>query len=231
MGLEEPKFVTFIQNIFTKYECDYEGIKNKFYSVFNDNPKKRDNLATLSHFYYFICTPDKINTSNLIREELQIVGITSLIEAMMEEFEYKDVFSYFASEFPDKNKIEDFQEFKNTYLIKYGATRKIVNYFKEYIPKEEADIVLSKIKKWSSKDKKSIPLSRLEELAKFLYQMRSDFVHNAEMRCLRPHNVNSASMKVGDNYYTLTAGIADVLSIFEKSFVTYWKKKYEALEN
>ncbi|MFA6340797.1 MAG: hypothetical protein WCX27_00950 [Candidatus Paceibacterota bacterium] len=228
MSLDEPIFVEYIKKVFRKYDCDYELIKNTLNYIFNENPSEKDRLAIYSHFYYFICTPDKIDKEiDSIREELQIVGITSLIEAMMGDDKYKDAFAYFESEFPNKNEIADVCKFKKDYFAKYGANTKIVNYFEKYIPKVEADKILSGIKKWSSKDKKSIPITNLDELARFLYQMRSDFVHKAEMRCFCPSDANLAAITVGDKYYILTVRISEILDIFEKSFVNYWKEKYE----
>jgi len=228
MSLNEPDFIVFIKKVFADHGCDYVEILGKFYDVSNTSPSDWSRLAVYSHFYYFICAPDK----NDVREELQIVGITSLIEAMMQKVEYKDILSYLEeSEFLDNNNINisNYKTFKENYLERHGANKKIIKYFKEYISQDDANTVLKNIKKWSKEIGDFKQLNNLEQLAKFLYQMRSDFVHKAEMRNFRPNNVNMAFISVGNSHYSVNVNISEILRIFEKSFVNYWKEKYEAL--
>ena len=230
MSLEEPKFVDYIKKLFSSHSCDYEIIKSKFNAVYSGNTHERDRMATYSHFYYFICTPERTEPeANSTREELQIVGMTSLIEAMMEDVEYMDVFAYFKSEFKDKNTIEDFRAFEADYLGKYGATKKIVNYFDKYISKEDAIEVVDEIRVWSDQSRRFESLGDLERLARLLYQMRNDFVHKARMQSFCPTNISSSSTMIGHKIYNIRVDVGSVLRIFEKSFVNYWQKKYNEL--
>lgn len=226
MSITESKFVEFAKRLFGEHRSDYEKIVNTFQKIFKDKPKERDRLPHYAHFYYFICTPG----NEKAREELQIVGLTSLMEAMMGDVEYKDVFSYFESEFPKQNIISDYRKFKEDYLQKYGATKKVVKYFNDFIPETEVENILEDIKIWNNNDKRFEPFNSIDQLARFLYQMRSDFVHGAEMRCFCPIGADLACIKAGDNYYNIKVGVADMLKIFEKSFVKYWDKKYEELK-
>lgn len=225
MSIEEPQFLAFMRTMFSKYGSDFDLIKEKFYTIYNSSPVERDKLSVYGHFYYFICTPNEKGA----REELQIVGITSLIEAMMGDVTYKDPFVYFESEYRGKNSIEDFAKFKNEYSEKYSINKKIVKYFQEYMPQNDTKGILENIKIIRKNGEQMEPLKNLDELAKFLYQMRSDFVHRAEMRFLCPEHCFASMLEIGDKIYDVRVSISTILELFEKSFVSFWKNKYDLL--
>lgn len=225
MSIEEPKFLNYMRTMFTKHGGDFDLIKEKFYTTFESSPEERDKLYVYGHFYYFICTPDKKET----REELQIVGMTSLIEAMMTNIDFKDPFQYFESEFPGQKTINDFTEFKKGYLEKYGATKKVTEYFKHYVSSNEASAILGNINLVDKKTAIKKPFDNLDQLARFLYQMRSDFVHRADMQSLCPTHCFAALVGVGGKIYDVRVDISVILSIFEKSFVLFWARRYEEL--
>lgn len=235
MSLEQPEFVNFIESLFKENGSDYQKIKEKFHEIFSDNPRERDRLAIYAHFYYFICTPNLNPSSNTkIREELQLVGVASLIEAMTVEidYEYKDFCDYFEDNFPGKNSIDNYNLVKEEYRAAHGISKRIRNYFKEYISKEEAYSVINGIRVWDETNGKMIPMKKdTDELANFIYQMRSDFVHRAEMRYLCPLDVDGAFLVIGKKWYELdkSVNILGFLKLFEKSFVKYWEKKYNEL--
>lgn len=218
MNLDQPEFVTYAQNLFSKHGADYERIKEKLQKA--KDTKWR--LAELTHFYYFICRPEK--DENEVRDELRIVGITSLIEAMMESEGYQDVFTYFESNFSSKNSIEDVAQFKKEYLSKHGSNRKIVKYFESYFSKDDLEEFFESIKIWSQEKKNFIKFKKPEELAKFLYQMRSDFVHKADMKSFCPKSAHVALLHVGGKWYDVKIKMEKVLEVFEKSFVKYWEE-------
>lgn len=225
MSTEDPEFLSYIRGVFNTNNCDFDEINTKIHDSFPDNVEEREKLAISSHFYYYICTPHK-NIKDGPREELQIVGMTSLIESLMNENKYLDAFEYFNNEYPKQNEIKDFKKFRNDYLIKYGCTNKIVKYFNEYFDKNEVNDILSKIEIWSTQNNRHSKLDSIESLAKLLYQMRSDFVHNADMRGFCPEHCESALVYVGKKYYSIRGvNIKTILNIFEKSFVRYWKIK------
>lgn len=209
-----PEYLTATREIFKKYKEDYGLIKQRL------DAKEKDRLSVYSHFYYYMCAPHKKDT----RQELQIIAMTSLIEALMNNHDFKDVFEYFDTEFKktkeQKNIIDDVESFKKGYYAKYGATKKIVAYFELYPPsKEREQAILNGVYEKQKKEKSWKPLENLEEFAKLLYQMRSDFVHKAMM----PNFGTTA--KIGESGYRLSIGISAILEAFEESFVTYWKKK------
>ncbi|HAO64549.1 TPA: hypothetical protein DCQ44_01040, partial [Candidatus Taylorbacteria bacterium] len=79
MSIDEAKLLIYMTEMFKRHGEDFDQIKSKFDTVYKDSPALRDRLPTYGHFYYFICAPGQAG----VREELQIVGVTSLIDAMM----------------------------------------------------------------------------------------------------------------------------------------------------
>jgi hypothetical protein len=220
---ELDKFELTTKHIFECIDSSYKEIKNwkNFFDQLDDKDQKK--ITRLGHFYYFICQPfQNYGGDNNEREKLALVGITSLIESMMTIEEYKDFFDYFESTYKGENKIENFKEIKEEYLRKYSCTGKIRNYFKKYINQKDREIFLKRIS--CSKDNKGFnEFDDIEKIANFLYQMRSDFVHNAKMSCLCPKHCESAYMKIAKKDYKIKINIEEFLRMFERSFVYYWK--------
>lgn len=216
MSLEESKFRDFIKELFKRNDVDYYNIIKTMTEL------QRKSIEEYTHFYYFICEPHKVDT----REELRLVGITSLIEALMQKIGYKDVFSFFESEYKGLNVISDYQSFKKEYLEKFGATKKVREYFKRYVSEENQKILLLQVAvfncKVDSAEGKYEPMQSIEELADFLYKMRSEFVHQARMRSLCPNGCVFEEVFVGEKHYLLDLRIDGVMKIFERSYVNYW---------
>ncbi len=208
--------------MFKRNGGDYLALQECLNSLHPGSPRNRDKMQTLGHFYYFICEPFK---DEGVRDEWRIVGITSLIEAMMSEVEFKDVFQYFESSFKGENSISDFQKFKMDYLNEYGATKKVINFFRDYVSGEDVIKIKSCIRRWDVKCSKMVPLANVDEVPKFFYQMRSDFVHKAEMQNMCSEDSFASTGYVGDNFYDIRVGMKKILEIFEKSFVLFWKNK------
>lgn len=227
MALEETKFNNYMSSMFTRYGADYYLICDEWNKLHLDSTNRiRDRLRTYGHFYYFICLPEETD----IREEMRLIGITSLIEAMMGDVEYKDIFSYFKSEFPNKNSIDDFKKLKGDYLEKYGATRRIVKYFELYISKDTITPILSKIRVWNKEMSELESVGSISTFAKFLYQMRSDFVHKADMQSFCDPKHFAALVSVGGNAYDIRFNVKEVMKMFEESFVIYWVNKVDILQ-
>jgi hypothetical protein len=224
---ELDKFELTTKHIFECVNSSYKEIKNwkNFFNQLDDKDQKK--MARLGHFYYFICQPFQDYDGDIInneREELALVGTTSLIESIMTTEKYKNFFDYFESTYKGENKIENYKKIKEEYLRKYSCTKKIRNYFEEYINQEDKQIFLEKI--FYSKDNKGFyGFDDIEKIANFLYQMRSDFVHSAKMSYLCPKHRESAYIKIAKKDYKIKINVEEFLRIFERSFVYYWEKK------
>ncbi|MBU4369344.1 hypothetical protein KKG58_01110 [Patescibacteria group bacterium] len=199
-----------------KNNKDFEDFINKL------EAKEIKKLEALAHFYYFICQPYK--NSEDIREELRLVAITSLVEGMMQEVEYKDFFSWFQSIYGQITKIENYSKIKEEYLATFGSTRKIKTYFEKYILEDDKETLLECIKPFRD-NKKFIKFDSIEKIAQFLYNMRCEFVHEARMKYLCPEGCHVSCIIVKRKPYKINIGIREFMKIFERSFIEFWQKQ------
>lgn len=212
MKNNEPKFIIYIRGLFRENNSNYDVVSERL----TEQNKKR--LERYAHFYYWLCKSRQSGE----REELIIVAITSLMEAMMSEVEFKDVFEYFNNEYRGKNSINDFEKFKNDYLQKYGAARKVKEYFNKYTTDED----ISNLGIGIYKKDDLVSLDR-EKVAEFLYGMRSEFVHQARMRNFKPSDVEFMYTSMNGKGYKVKCDVKCFKLVFEKSFIRYWEEKLQ----
>ncbi len=195
---------------------------NKDFDIFfNKLGEKTKQLEIFSHFYYFICQPYK---NDEIRDELRLVGITSLIEGMMQKVEFKDFFQWFESDYKGVNEIKDYNKIKEEYLNKFGATKKVKFYFEKYVLEEDKENLFKCIKPFKN-NKVFKTFDSIQKIASFLYKMRSDFVHKARMKCLCPKGCSVACIVVNKKPYKVNIGMQEFMKIFERSFIAFWQKQ------
>jgi uncharacterized protein YlzI (FlbEa/FlbD family) len=216
MSYSDLEYMKYVKDLFKENSSDFDLVLSKL------APEDQERIKVATHFYYYICNPGNEET----REEFKIIGLTSVIEYLMAGVVYKDPFKYFESEY-EKDEItkDDYKYFKNSYLGKYGTTRKVVRYFDMYIPREDVEHVLDNITKLNKRGDKGEKFKDVEQLAKFIYVMRSEFVHNADMQLLCPPQYDFSLTEVGGKSYIVKVDIESILKIFEKSLVTFWEEK------
>jgi len=225
---------------------------NNFYNRLCESDKNK--LLELSYFYYWICQPGNSN----IREELRLVAITSMIESLMEKEKFKDFISWFKGEdFVAINSIDDFIKLEEQYFAHFGAAKKVKLFFELYVKQEDRDKILKNIERMhydpkADKQAKALmlldpsdpdqiknyieaypygkreSLSDINEFARLLYNMRSEFVHEARMQNLASSYSDLTCILVNGKGYTLNPeiGINELMGIFERSFVNFWQTKY-----
>ena len=217
MSLSNIEFIDYMKVMFKAHGSDWDEIIQLL-------PKPNHRFMALAHFYYFICRyPNKREKE--IREELQLVGVISIIEALMSEIDYLGVFEYFKSTYPGANSIEDMGKFRKEYLEKFGASKKVREYFKKYISEGKEEVENFGIEIINKDKTGSCPLKRISQIADFFYDMRSNFVHNARMSYLRPPNASLTLTYVNEKSYIVKISIESFLKIFERSFVRCYKEK------
>ncbi|MCK9497538.1 MAG: hypothetical protein M0Q27_01810 [Candidatus Colwellbacteria bacterium] len=215
MSLKNPKFIKFYKELFHKNGENLDNLTKTLDEV--DNKK----LQEITHFYYFICSPE----DKEVRDELIIIGITSIMEALMQDPKYIDIFSYFDSVYPKQNKIDDFKEFKRGYLNKYGATRKVKSYINTYLSETDKEDLISSVDVWDNKKKSFNTLKNINEFSDLLYRMRSEFVHEAKMEHLNLAGCSFSVTVVDKCVFKIKINIREFKKIFERSFVKYWLSK------
>jgi hypothetical protein len=215
VSLKNPKFIKFSRELFHNNGENFNSLTK---ALDEANSKK---LQEITHFYYFICSPE----DKEVRDELIIIGITSIMEALMQNPKYMDIFSYFKSVYPRQNRIDDFEEFKKDYLNKYGATRKVKSYINIYLSKKDKEDLISSIDIWDNSKTRFNKLKSIDEFSELLYRMRSEFVHEAKMEHLNLDGCHFSVTVVGKYVLKIKINIREFKEIFERSFVKYWSER------
>lgn len=184
--------------------------------------EKQKRLGDFIYFYYHMVRPWEANDgSHTIRDESRLVAITSMMEKLMSTEEHLDFFQWFKQRYPSQNSIEDLNVLKEKYLTEFGVHKKFKKYLSSYIVDSNRDDLLSGIEIFE--DDAFRCLENIDEAAKLLYKMRSDFVHNAKMATFTsPRSMTPLITIVGSSSYMFMMNIEYYMFIFEKSFIKYW---------
>lgn len=185
---------------------------------------QKDRLEELTFFYYHIARPYE-NNHEQERDEWRILAVLSVIEALMSDVDYQDFISWMEKEYlPTRNiSNESWKDAVDEYRKKYGFIRKVKEYFKEYFTEEDKKDLLEKFEYLSKSEGEFVSIGEMPKLAKVLYDMRSEFVHEARMRVLCPSGVWSAGIYVKRKPYWVKLSVRRLMDAFERSFVNYWK--------
>ena len=112
------------------------------------------------------------------------------------------------------------------YIKHYESNKKFVSFFKNYLHEKDQDFLLKNFTIWNGEEKEFTIVS-LERIAKVLYQLRSDFVHNAEYAPIPGGDLSGIyfSAKSKCIYFKNDLTMDTILKIFEKGLIEYFKKK------
>lgn len=207
------------KKMFDNYFKDEGGIEGLIEGLDNNNKEK---FLKLCFFYYGRWWSYDQNIKNKIDGSFAFIVFVSIIEAMILEIDYKDFKSWYDSECSDKNKkVDDLWE---EYIDNYGAAKKFICFFENYLCEEDKDYLLKNFTVWSSENEKIISL---ENKAKLLYGLRSNFIHDAKYIPICNGDISFISFPIKNKRCDLKGITMDtILNIFERGFVKYFKQKY-----
>ena len=230
IGLNKKIFDEHIIDIATIY-CAFDG---HFNNGINDIIKKTASfsktdftkLSNLSRFYYTQCKDPKL--FSVIDPSFKLIVISSLIESLMSNNRFVEFNEWYFKEYADgieeksgKNFGDTLKDLWEKYKEKQGAYRKFKIFFKEYLPEEEQEKLLNGFKRLGNKDKDV----DVDCIARWLYEMRSKFVHEADHVQL-PESIPNEKVylghRIGKDSICITISIDQILSIFEKGFLRYF---------
>ena len=199
------------------------GEWEKYLSSLGETKKRL--LGDFIYFYYYTVRPWENNGGpNTVRDESRIVAITSIMEKLMSTEEHLDFFAWFGRKYNGQNTIQDLRIEKELYQADFGVHRKFREYMRSYVIDSNRNDLLLGIEIFDGKDFRA--LNDIDEAAKVLYSMRSNFVHNAKMATF----ASSGSMYplttvIGSTAYRFLMDIGYYMYIFEKSFIKYWREQ------
>lgn len=187
----------------------------------------KEKLWELSLFYYF--SLKNPNVKDNLNDSFKLIIMTSIIEALMSVHKFMEFDQWMLKECSEKKK----NEVKNKsfekqlkilwkdYKNEYGAHKKFKTFFYYYLPKEEQDILIQGFEKLDE----DRPPTTIKDVAEWLYTMRSNFVHNAEQVLLPNKEISFLGHKIGKNFLSISSNIDEILSVFEKGFMQYFKSQ------
>jgi len=197
---------------------------DNYFDSIKGNDQKSLFLRTAS-FYLFLVkrgdwvvdVPDSDEIIDYLTNTYKYVGIFSLIESLSNE-KFIDFYQFLvrrksAIPYPinDKKELDPFYE---RYKADYGSIKKCIAFFKALSP-ERQNALISRLEVRGTDPS-------IESLAKFLYELRSKFVHEAE---LVHHMVDGTSISFkGKKTIVCKLSIEAALNFFEEGLIEHFKK-------
>lgn len=191
--------------------------------------KSKDKFLRITFFYYWRCYKIRQKVNDL-DEGMMFIVITSSIEALMSKKKHKSFLDWLDLECEDKTL--PVKELLGKHGEEYGATRKFIKFWNNYVEdKDKKD--LEENSYYFDSEYKKCKLS-IGDIAKLLYNLRSDFVHDANYVPIANDREPAANRTFLGSYfeyervyYFLGTTMDNLASIFEKGFEKYFKKEIE----
>lgn len=212
----EKEIISEAKEVFGRFG-DVEDVYSKL-----EKPEK-EKFLRICFFYYH-----RYYKIKNIDEGLILIIIASSIEALVSEVKYKDFRSWYLSECKDRGL--PIEELLEQYKKIYGASKKFVYFWENFVSdgdREDFEEGSYYLDPGYNRHKLSI-----KEASKLLYQLRSDFVHNAEYVPIandKEPSKNRTFLGSGFTYkkvhYFLGIEMNTLASIFEKGFINYFKQR------
>ena len=196
---------------------------DKYLHTIETNERKNLFLRTAS-FYLFLVKkgdwvvniPNSDKVVDYLTNTYKFVGIFSLIESLSEE-KFIDFYQFLTREkseveFPitDKNSLE---EHHKKYKEEFGSIKRCISFFRALSQERQKDLI--------SKLKVSGTEGTIENLVKYLYEMRSKFLHEAKF-VLNVSEATSISKK-GDKLVVCNLSIRDAMLFFEEGLIIHFR--------
>lgn len=188
----EDKFLGYSWSVYESYFSDKESFINQYNHI--DSPEKKNSFLRLTSYYLFFVIDGSYSSPKYDVEDLSFVdqtykyvAIVALIESMYGKNDYIDFFQWIMRNkknelFPIKTP-QEASKLYASYKAEYGNTLNIVKFFQSLDDSiklfvQRSLVVLDDSGKTGELEEKE---ESIEALAKLLYQIRSDYVHGAEL--------------------------------------------------
>ena len=178
----KDKFLEYAYLALRDYFSSREEFEDYFESIKSDD-KKSLFLRTASFYLFMVKSgnwvvdvPNSKDTIDYLTNTFKYIAIFSLIESLSEE-KFVDFYQFIVNkkyciQFPiiDKDKLD---EVYRKYKEKFGSIKQCISFF-EALPLERQHDLVSRLEIRGTE-------ASIENLAKYLYELRSKFVHEAEL--------------------------------------------------
>lgn len=214
----------------------FEGLRDQFSSESEldewyeriESDEKKDLFLKVASYYaalvkcgdWHVTLPDSDPVIGYFTNSYKYMTIFSLIESLS-DLNYVDFYQYLerkdtGTRFPVKKK--DLDGLYRRYKKDYGAIRRCIAFFEGLNPKCQESLV-AKLEVKGSKP----PKPTIENFAKYLYQLRSNFVHKAEL--VHPVSAGTWVGLEGNKVTICSLSLSDTMQFFEEGLVLWFEAK------
>ncbi len=235
-GIEEKKHLRYLNKkdyLDYAYRAlqDHFPARNNFNSFYNEikTDEKKDKFLKTASFYLFLVKRgdwhvdldglDKV--VDYLTNSYKYIAIFSLIESLSDK-EHIDFYKYLTDkksqvEFPIENKKKLEGYYKN-YNKEYGSIRRCVSFFKSLDEDVQNELITKLQIREKDLSKKDL---KIEDLAKYLYDLRSTFMHNADLilQISKGTTITSDERKIA----ICSLSINDTMNFFEKGLIKHFR--------
>lgn len=216
---------TFLKHAYLSLENHFP-IHDDFIKYFN--AIKTDELKNLflktASFYLFLVKRgswivDILGSNqniNYLNETYKYVAIFSLIESLS-VIDFYEFYQYLIDKtsgitFPIQD-IKELEELYKRYKDKYGSIKRCISFFKTLSPDRQHDLV-SKLKVKGTNP-------TIDNLAKYLYELRSKFVHEAKL--ILDISETTSVGRWGKKLVVCEISLNDIMVFFEEGLLIYFQ--------
>ncbi len=225
----EEKFLNYSFDVLKKYFCDDRKKFDLFYN--NILGKKKNKFLKIASFYKFFVVDGRFIVENnkpddyidYLDHTYKYIAIFSFIEDLYTTEEYEDFYSWLRNKktnikLPIKN-TDALDALHKQYLDMHGSTQKAVKFF-ESLDDGTKKYISDNFK--IGKNEMTQPLL-FAQLAGFLYQIRSDFIHKS--RIIAQFNEGTTMHTVRNKLVTNDLDFEKIKTIFEEGFLLFFGYK------
>jgi len=219
---KKDKFLEYAYLALSNNFSSREEFEEYFESIKNDDRKSLF-LRTASFYLFtvkrgdwFVNIPDSNNRIDYLTNTFKYVAIFSLIESLSEG-KFVDFYQFIVSKkhgihFPISDKSK-FDEIYKKYKEKFGSIKRCISFFKALPLDRQRDLV-SRLEIRGTE-------ASIENLAKYLYELRSKFVHEAEL-VLNMSDETTVSRKE-KKLVICRLSIKDAMHFFEEGLIEQFR--------
>jgi hypothetical protein len=214
-------------------EYSYQALKARFttkndfvtfFEAIGNDDEKNSFLRTASFYLFLVkCGDWRVDiagsnkTIDYLTDTYKYIAIFSLIESLQNK-EFIDFYAFLIRRktnvtFPIKDK-QSLEYLYRKYKHEYGSIQQSVNFFKSLTSQRKADLV-------KYLEVKTVPPT-IENLSKYLYDLRSKFLHEAQLIV----NMSGRTMvsSYGKKVVVCKLSLSRLMEFFEEGLVTYFGK-------
>lgn len=185
---EENYFLEDVRIVFRSYFSNIEDLIIKYRKI--DSPEKKNEFLRVVSRYNYLIKDIHYSSSERFGPQIEYVSTThkfitiiALIESLYKTENYIDFYEWLNKEQKFPLTYENAKQNYEIYKEEYGS-RKSVNHFFSYLNDDVKNFIQESITQLNATSQLNTAedyKSSISDLSNLLYQIRSDFIHNAEV--------------------------------------------------